>query len=42
MSERGGVAGHFHAVILAGGRGTRFWPRGRRDLPRALGGSWLQ
>lgn len=22
------------AVILAGGRGTRFWPRSRRDLPK--------
>jgi mannose-1-phosphate guanylyltransferase len=36
MSERGGAAGHFHAVILAGGRGTRFWPRSRRDLPKQL------
>ena len=23
-----------HAVILAGGSGTRFWPRSRRDLPK--------
>ncbi len=27
---------HFHAVILAGGRGTRFWPRSRRGLPKQL------
>ncbi len=25
-----------HAVILAGGRGTRFWPRSRRKLPKQL------
>jgi mannose-1-phosphate guanylyltransferase len=25
-----------HAVILAGGRGTRFWPRSRRDFPKQL------
>ena len=24
----------FHGVILAGGRGTRFWPRGRAGLPK--------
>jgi mannose-1-phosphate guanylyltransferase len=24
----------FHAVILAGGRGTRFWPRSRKRLPK--------
>ena len=27
---------HFHGVILAGGRGTRFWPRSRRSLPKQL------
>ncbi len=26
----------FHAVILAGGSGTRFWPKSRRDLPKQL------
>ena len=26
----------FHAVILAGGRGTRFWPRSRRKTPKQL------
>ena len=25
-----------HAVILAGGRGTRFWPRSRKRLPKQL------
>jgi len=25
-----------HALILAGGRGTRFWPRSRRDEPKQL------
>src|SRR5262245_50455000 len=23
-----------HALLLAGGRGTRFWPRSRRDRPK--------
>ncbi len=27
---------HVYAVILAGGRGTRFWPRSRRRLPKQL------
>lgn len=27
---------HLHAVILAGGRGTRFWPRSRRRTPKQL------
>lgn len=26
----------FHAVILAGGSGTRFWPKSRRDRPKQL------
>jgi mannose-1-phosphate guanylyltransferase len=25
-----------HAVILAGGRGTRFWPRSRTRTPKQL------
>jgi len=25
-----------HALILAGGRGTRFWPRSRKDSPKQL------
>ncbi len=29
-------SGEFHAVILAGGRGTRFWPRSRRLTPKQL------
>ena len=28
--------GQFYAVILAGGRGTRFWPRSRRETPKQL------
>jgi mannose-1-phosphate guanylyltransferase len=27
---------HTHAVILAGGRGTRFWPRSRTHTPKQL------
>ncbi len=26
----------FHAVVLAGGGGTRFWPKSRRDHPKQL------
>ncbi len=33
MKERGLTA---HAVILAGGRGTRFWPRSRTRTPKQL------
>ncbi len=33
MKERGWTA---HAVILAGGRGTRFWPRSRTRSPKQL------
>ncbi|TMC10109.1 MAG: hypothetical protein E6J41_09080 [Chloroflexi bacterium] len=29
------VNGHRHAIVLAGGRGQRLWPR-TRDLPKAL------
>ncbi|MEO1969956.1 MAG: sugar phosphate nucleotidyltransferase, partial [Pirellulaceae bacterium] len=25
-----------HAVIMAGGAGTRFWPASRRDVPKQL------
>jgi mannose-1-phosphate guanylyltransferase len=25
------MSGHWYAVIMAGGRGTRFWPKSRRD-----------
>jgi mannose-1-phosphate guanylyltransferase len=38
----GGVRGSFHAVLLAGGSGTRFWPASRVRRPKqllALGGS---
>jgi len=27
---------HAYVVVLAGGRGTRFWPRSRRRLPKQL------
>ena len=30
------AAGEFYAAILAGGRGTRFWPRSRRETPKQL------
>ena len=25
-----------HAIIMAGGSGTRFWPKSRRDRPKQL------
>jgi len=31
---------HLHGVILAGGRGTRFWPRSRRLFPKQLMNLW--
>ena len=31
---------HLYAVILAGGRGTRFWPRSRRQHPKQLMNLW--
>ena len=33
-------SGHLYAVILAGGRGTRFWPRSRRNNPKQLMKLW--
>ncbi|MBN8733331.1 MAG: NTP transferase domain-containing protein, partial [Acidobacteria bacterium] len=27
---------HLHGLILAGGRGTRFWPRSRTNTPKQL------
>jgi mannose-1-phosphate guanylyltransferase len=30
------MAPHIHAVILAGGSGTRFWPASRRRMPKQL------
>ena len=32
--------GHLYAVILAGGRGTRFWPRSRRKHPKQFMKLW--
>ncbi len=36
MSSPRRPSNHLYAVILAGGRGTRFWPRSRRRLPKQL------
>ena len=36
MSVGSGPRGRLHGVILAGGRGTRFWPRSRRRFPKQL------
>jgi mannose-1-phosphate guanylyltransferase len=36
MKERGYSALAAHVVILAGGRGTRFWPRSRTRTPKQL------
>lgn len=36
MSRSKPPEGFFHAVILAGGRGTRFWPRSRKRAPKQL------
>ena len=36
MSVPSGPQAHLHGVILAGGRGTRFWPRSRRRFPKQL------
>src|ERR1700689_1858915 len=33
---RDSVLKHAHAVILAGGSGTRFWPASRRKRPKQL------
>ncbi len=35
-TERNNEALAMHAVILAGGRGTRFWPRSRTRTPKQL------
>jgi mannose-1-phosphate guanylyltransferase len=36
MSDRSRESLQAHAVILAGGRGTRFWPRSRTRTPKQL------
>src|SRR5579863_2043628 len=33
---RDSILNHAHAVILAGGSGTRFWPASRRQRPKQL------
>jgi mannose-1-phosphate guanylyltransferase len=35
-APQGGAVSAAHAVILAGGRGTRFWPRSRLRTPKQL------
>lgn len=40
MSTRRGPSGRLYGVILAGGRGTRFWPRSRRNNPKQLMKLW--
>lgn len=35
-----GPVEHLCGVILAGGRGTRFWPRSRRQFPKQLMNFW--
>jgi len=33
---KSGIDDHLYAVIMAGGSGTRFWPRSRTDRPKQL------
>ena len=40
MTAESGSYKHLHAVILAGGRGTRFWPRSRKRFPKQLMNLW--
>ena len=40
MNNSNDPASHLYAVILAGGRGTRFWPRSRRRYPKQLMDLW--
>ncbi len=40
MTRAASCKNHLYAVILAGGRGTRFWPRSRRRLPKQLINFW--
>jgi mannose-1-phosphate guanylyltransferase len=40
MKRRNTFLDHLHGVILAGGRGTRFWPRSRRLHPKQLMHLW--
>ena len=40
MSNQSTSSSHLYAVILAGGRGTRFWPRSRRRYPKQLMNLW--
>jgi len=40
MKPRSTALDHLYGVILAGGRGTRFWPRSRRLHPKQLMHLW--
>jgi mannose-1-phosphate guanylyltransferase len=42
MRNQSKPATHLYAVILAGGRGTRFWPSSRRRYPKQLMKLWGQ
>jgi len=40
MRQASAALDHLYGVILAGGRGTRFWPRSRRLFPKQLMHLW--
>jgi mannose-1-phosphate guanylyltransferase len=40
MKKASAALDHLYGVILAGGRGTRFWPRSRRLFPKQLMHLW--
>ncbi|MBI4458870.1 MAG: mannose-1-phosphate guanylyltransferase [Acidobacteria bacterium] len=40
MTGRRSPTSHLYAVVLAGGRGTRFWPRSRQRHPKQLMNFW--
>ena len=42
MKRTSAALDHLYGVILAGGRGTRFWPRSRRRFPKQLMKLWSE